>query len=56
LRQAPEQGWEDDSTGALTNTAYATYENKVTKTKKDHDLKYKTAEVNSLAKAVAESG
>ena len=36
------------------NTAYTTYENKVTKTKKDHDLKYKTAEVKSLAKAVAE--
>jgi len=31
-----------------------TQENKVTKTMKDQDLKYKTAEVKSLAKAVAE--
>merc|ERR1712010_91098 len=29
-------------------------ENKVTKTMKDQDLKYKTAEVKSLAKAVAD--
>merc|ERR1739846_130882 len=31
-----------------------TQENKVTKTMKDQDVKYKTAEVKSLAKAVAE--
>merc|ERR1712156_319918 len=31
-----------------------TQENKVTKTMKDQDVKYKTAEVKSLAKAIAE--
>jgi len=48
---AKEETQEDD---AQTLYDDVTQENKVTKTMKDQDLKYKTAEVKSLAKAVAE--
>jgi len=48
---AKEETQEDDAAALYDDT---TQENKVTKTMKDQDLKYKTAEVKSLAKAVAE--
>jgi len=48
---AKEETQEDDAATLYDET---TQENKVTKTMKDQDLKYKTAEVKSLAKAVAE--
>merc|ERR1740116_682456 len=48
---AKEESQEED---AQTLYDDMTQENKVTKTMKDQDLKYKTAEVKSLAKAVAE--
>merc|ERR1719325_516601 len=48
---AKEESQEDDAAALYDQT---TQENKVTKTMKDQDLKYKTAEVKSLAKAVAE--
>merc|ERR1712127_1144426 len=48
---AKEESQEDDAAALYDQT---TQENKVTKTMKDEDLKYKTAEVKSLAKAVAD--
>merc|ERR1719150_2891616 len=48
---AKEESQEDDAAALYDQT---TQENKVTKTMKDQDLKYKTAEVKSLAKAVAD--
>merc|ERR1719480_468583 len=48
---AKEESQEED---AQTLYDEITQENKVTKTMKDQDLKYKTAEVKSLAKAVAD--
>merc|ERR1719367_1582267 len=48
---AKEETQEDDAKALYDDI---TQENKVTKTMKDQDLKYKTAEVKSLAKAVAE--
>merc|ERR1719266_2372410 len=48
---AKEESQEED---AQTLYDEITQENKVTKTMKDQDLKYKTAEVKSLAKATAE--
>merc|ERR1719242_387346 len=48
---AKEETEEDDAQALYDDI---TQENKVTKTMKDQDVKYKTAEVKSLAKAVAE--
>merc|ERR1719333_85866 len=48
---AKEETEEDDAKALYDDI---TQENKVAKTMKDQDLKYKTAEVKSLAKAVAE--
>jgi len=48
---AKEETQEDDAKALYDDI---TQENKVTKTMKDQDLKYKTAEVKSLAKAIAE--
>merc|ERR1711933_453072 len=48
---AKEESQEDDAAALYDQT---TQENKVTKTLKDQDVKYKTAEVKSLAKALAE--
>merc|ERR1719264_641619 len=48
---AKEETQEDDAKALYDDI---TQENKVTKTMKDQDLKYKTVEVKSLAKAVAE--
>merc|ERR1712099_124870 len=48
---AKEESQEED---AQTLYDEITQENKVTKTMKDQDVKYKTAEVKSLAKATAE--
>merc|ERR1719210_1414071 len=48
---AKEETQEDDAKALYDDI---TQENKVAKTMKDQDLKYKTAEVKSLAKAVAE--
>merc|ERR1712060_648601 len=48
---AKEESQEED---AQTLYDEITQENKVTKTLKDQDVKYKTAEVKSLAKAIAE--
>jgi len=48
---AKEETQEDDSKALYDDI---TQENKVTKTMQDQDLKYKTAEVKSLAKAIAD--
>jgi len=48
---AKEEAQEDDAKTLYDST---TQENKVTKAMKDQDLKYKTAEVNRLGKAVAD--
>jgi len=48
---AKEETQEDDAKALYDDI---TQENKVTKTMKDQDLKYKTAEVKSLAKAIAD--
>merc|ERR1719367_2536539 len=48
---AKEETQEDDAKAMYDDI---TQENKVTKTLKDQDVKYKTAEVKSLAKAIAE--
>merc|ERR1719476_1090065 len=48
---AKEESQEEDAQSLYDEI---TQENKVTKTMKDQDLKYKTAEVKSLAKAVAD--
>merc|ERR1719367_357543 len=48
---AKEETQEDDAQALYDDT---TQKNKVTKTMKDQDLKYKTAEVKGLAKAIAE--
>merc|ERR1719325_43478 len=48
---AKEESQEDDAQSLYDEI---TQENKVTKTMKDQDVKYKTAEVKSLAKAIAE--
>jgi len=48
---AKEETQEDDAKALYDDI---TQENKVTKTMKDQDLKYKTAEVKSLAKAISE--
>merc|ERR1712129_330946 len=48
---AKEQSQEDD---AAAEYAEMTQENKITKTMKDQDLKYKTKEVKGLKKAIAD--